>query len=136
MTQPLQYGTITCPDISFSVNKVCQFMAQTTEAHWQTVKRILRYLKGPNSVSWCWRAKKQPVVSRSSREAEYKSMAPATAELLPKHRIWSLTCFVRENVIQNQLNVVNAPGHLRYAGLVTKALPPARFKTLRSNFIL
>jgi histone deacetylase 1/2 len=50
MTQQLQYGTITSPGISFSVNKVCQFMAQTIEAHWQAVKRILKYLKGKNQL--------------------------------------------------------------------------------------
>ncbi|MCH82053.1 retrovirus-related Pol polyprotein from transposon TNT 1-94 [Trifolium medium] len=42
----LQYATITRPDISFSVNKVCQFMSQPTDAHWTVVKHILRYLKG------------------------------------------------------------------------------------------
>ncbi|MCI66510.1 retrovirus-related pol polyprotein, partial [Trifolium medium] len=31
---------------AFSVNKVCQFMAQPLESHWKAVKRILRYLKG------------------------------------------------------------------------------------------
>jgi hypothetical protein len=35
---------------------------------------------GPNLISWC--AKKQNTVSRSSTEAEYKTMADATAELM------------------------------------------------------
>nr|KYP42777.1 Retrovirus-related Pol polyprotein from transposon TNT 1-94 [Cajanus cajan] len=42
----LQYATLTRPDISYSVNKVCQFMAQPLDTHWIAVKRILRYLKG------------------------------------------------------------------------------------------
>ncbi|KAF7845329.1 Retrovirus-related Pol polyprotein from transposon TNT 1-94 [Senna tora] len=42
----LQYATITRPEISFSVNKVCQFMHNPQNSHWQAVKRILRYLKG------------------------------------------------------------------------------------------
>ena len=40
----LLYATITQPEISFSVNKVCQFMSDPTEQHWAAVKRILRYL--------------------------------------------------------------------------------------------
>ncbi|XXG48874.1 hypothetical protein AAC387_Pa02g3202 [Persea americana] len=42
----LQYLTFTRPDISFSVNYVCQFMHQPTKFHFQLVKRILRYIHG------------------------------------------------------------------------------------------
>lgn len=42
----LQYLTLTRPDITYSVNKVCQFMSNPLDSHWQEVKRILRYLKG------------------------------------------------------------------------------------------
>lgn len=42
----LQYATITRPEITYSVNKVCQFMHALLESHWQAVKRILRYLAG------------------------------------------------------------------------------------------
>uniref|UniRef100_A0A3Q7H262 Reverse transcriptase Ty1/copia-type domain-containing protein n=1 Tax=Solanum lycopersicum TaxID=4081 RepID=A0A3Q7H262_SOLLC len=42
----LQYATITRPEISFSVSRVCQYMKNPTLDHWKAVKRILRYLKG------------------------------------------------------------------------------------------
>jgi histone deacetylase 1/2 len=118
----LQYLAMTRPDISFAVNKVCQFLHAPTTDHWTAVKRILRYIKGscnlgikirkssstlvsafsdadwagdcddrrstggfavffgPNLISWS--AKKQDTVSRSSTEAEYKSVANATSEVI------------------------------------------------------
>lgn len=118
----LQYLTLTRSDISFAVNKVCQYLHAPTTVHWTAVKRIVRYIKhtvslglqfrrsnstlvsafsdadwtgcsddrkstrgfavffGPNLISWSTR--KQATVSRSSTEAEYKSLANATAEII------------------------------------------------------
>jgi histone deacetylase 1/2 len=118
----LQYLCMTRPDISFAVNKVCQYLQAPTALHWAAVKRILRYIQhtidigmkirrspsslvsafsdadwagcpddrrstggfavyfGPNLISWS--ARKQATVSRSSTEAEYKSLANATAEII------------------------------------------------------
>jgi hypothetical protein len=42
----LQYTTIIRSDISFVVNKISQFFAQPFDGHWQSVKRILRYVTG------------------------------------------------------------------------------------------
>lgn len=41
----LQYLTLTRPDLSFSVNMVCQYLHAPSTQHWTTVKRILRYVK-------------------------------------------------------------------------------------------
>jgi len=41
----LQYATVTRPEISYAVNKGCQFMHQPSDLHWIAVKHILRYLE-------------------------------------------------------------------------------------------
>ncbi|KAL4576014.1 hypothetical protein LXL04_012102 [Taraxacum kok-saghyz] len=42
----LQYLAFTRPDISLAVNKLSQFMHTPRQTHWQSLKRVLRYLKG------------------------------------------------------------------------------------------
>jgi hypothetical protein len=42
----LQHLTITRPDLSFSVNSICQFMHAPTVGHFHALKRILHYVKG------------------------------------------------------------------------------------------
>ncbi|KAK1697662.1 hypothetical protein QYE76_014359 [Lolium multiflorum] len=40
----LQYLTITRPDASYAVNRVCQYLHAPRDTHWTAVKRILRYV--------------------------------------------------------------------------------------------
>ncbi|KAE8692073.1 hypothetical protein F3Y22_tig00110860pilonHSYRG00043 [Hibiscus syriacus] len=42
----LQYLTLTRPDLSYSVNSICQYMHASTTDHFRALKRILRYVKG------------------------------------------------------------------------------------------
>ena len=42
----LQYLTWTRPDLSFTVNQLCQFLHCPRDTHFQAVKRVLRYIKG------------------------------------------------------------------------------------------
>ncbi|XP_019180201.1 PREDICTED: uncharacterized protein LOC109175392 [Ipomoea nil] len=80
----LQYLTITRPDLSFAVNRLCQFMHAPTEEHWgcpvdrKSTSRYAVFL-GTNLVSWV--SRKQRTVARSSTEAEYKGLADVAAEV-------------------------------------------------------
>jgi histone deacetylase 1/2 len=40
----LQYLLVTRPDLSYAVNKVCQYMQSPRSPHWAAIKRILRYV--------------------------------------------------------------------------------------------
>ncbi|XP_020682550.1 uncharacterized protein LOC110099671 [Dendrobium catenatum] len=42
----LQYLSITRPDIAFATNQICQHMHKPTIADFQSLKRLLRYIKG------------------------------------------------------------------------------------------
>ncbi|XP_022019884.2 uncharacterized mitochondrial protein AtMg00810-like [Helianthus annuus] len=42
----LQYLTFTRPDISYAVQQICMHMNSPTTAHWNALKRILRYIHG------------------------------------------------------------------------------------------
>jgi hypothetical protein len=46
----LQYLTLIRPDISFSVNKVCQFLHNPTSVHMMDVKRMFRYIQ--RTIKW------------------------------------------------------------------------------------
>ena len=41
----LHYLCLTCPNISYAVNKFSQFMHNLTQTHYTTLKRVLKYLK-------------------------------------------------------------------------------------------
>ena len=51
----LMYATIcTRPDIAQAVRTVSRFIADPDREHWNTVKRILRYIKGTSGATLCF----------------------------------------------------------------------------------
>ncbi|XP_019181951.1 PREDICTED: uncharacterized protein LOC109177096 [Ipomoea nil] len=75
----LMYLLITRPDLGYAVNRLCQFMHAPTQENWVALKRVLRYIQGPNLLSWV--SRKQRTVARSSTEAEYKALVDVAAEV-------------------------------------------------------
>lgn len=118
----LMYLTITRPDITFAVKKLCQYSSAPRLPHLHAVYKVLEYIKGTvgrgllysveddltlkrfadadlascqdsrrstteftmfiGSSLISWRFKKQPTVSRSSAEDEYRALALATCEMM------------------------------------------------------
>jgi histone deacetylase 1/2 len=62
----LQYLTLTRPDISFVVNKVCQFLHALTSIHFSAVKRILRYIRGTTNMGLRLRKSNSMMISAFS----------------------------------------------------------------------
>jgi hypothetical protein len=62
----VQYLTLTHPDISFAVNKVCQYLHSLTIVHWTTVKRILHFLKHTMNSAFLIRRSPSTMVSAFS----------------------------------------------------------------------
>jgi histone deacetylase 1/2 len=62
----LQYLTLTRPDLSFSVNKVCQYLHAPTTAHWTAAKRILRYVKDTSQLGLTFRRSTSTLLSAFS----------------------------------------------------------------------
>jgi histone deacetylase 1/2 len=66
MVGALQYLTLTRPDLSFAMNKVCQFLHAPSTVHWSAVKRILRYVRGTCGTGIKIRKSKSMMVSAFS----------------------------------------------------------------------
>jgi histone deacetylase 1/2 len=52
MVGALHYLTLTRSDISYAVNKVCQYLYAPTTMHWTAAKRILIYVKDTLIEHW------------------------------------------------------------------------------------
>jgi histone deacetylase 1/2 len=88
----LQYLTLTRPDISFAVHKVCQYLHAPTEIHWSAVKRILRYVKANTKIGLSISRCKSLLVSGFS-DADW------AGSLDDRRSTWGFAIFLGSNLI-------------------------------------
>ncbi|GJS00359.1 ribonuclease H-like domain-containing protein [Tanacetum coccineum] len=80
----LIYWTLTRPDISYDVHCLSQHMHAPLKSHFDIALRrfVYGYCVFVNGCLVSWKSKKQATLSKSSAEAEYRSMATATCEVI------------------------------------------------------
>lgn len=89
IVRKLLYLNLTRPDISFPMQQLSQYMQNPRKIHWNAIVHVMLWTRrsitglciflGKSLISW--RFKKQPTVSLSSIEIEYRSMAFSVCEL-------------------------------------------------------
>jgi hypothetical protein len=88
----LQYLTLTCPDLAFSVNKVCQYLHAPTTAHWTAAKCILRYVKATSNLGITFRKSSSTLLSAFS-DANWAGC------LEDKHSTGGFAIFIGPNLV-------------------------------------
>nr|GEZ80348.1 ribonuclease H-like domain-containing protein [Tanacetum cinerariifolium] len=107
------------------------------EAGWPTTRRSISgycVFLGNNLLSWS--SKRQPTLSRSSADAEYRGVANVVAE----------TCWIRNLLRElytplssativyfDNVRVLHVPSRFQYADIFTKGLPSALFDEFRNS---
>ncbi|XP_057543283.1 uncharacterized mitochondrial protein AtMg00810-like [Amaranthus tricolor] len=139
----LQYLTFTRPDISYadtlsfglhlyksSISKLVGYI----DADWggcpDTRRSTSGYcvFLGDNLISWS--SKRQPTLSKSSAEAEYRGVA--NVHQRTKHIEMDIH-FVREKVAKGEVRVLHVPSGYQIANIFTKGLPRVLFDDFRTS---
>jgi histone deacetylase 1/2 len=108
----LQYLTLTRPDLSFAVNKVCQYLHAPTTAHWIAAKRILCYVKDTSQLGITFRKSSSTLLSAFS-DADWAGC------LEDRHSTGSFAIFIGPNLVS---------WHARKQASVSRSSTEAEYK--------
>ncbi|KAE8706941.1 Protein NEN3 [Hibiscus syriacus] len=111
----LQYVVVTRPGISYSVNRVCQFMQSPLDMHFHAVKWILYYLQGTND----YELRFTPSSRLSLTGSAMVIFVNHVLHYKFKHVEFDLF-FVREMVVAGKLQVHKVPAYEQVVNVLTK----------------
>ncbi|XP_019166894.1 PREDICTED: uncharacterized protein LOC109162665 [Ipomoea nil] len=110
-----QYLTMTRPDMSYAVNRLCQYMHAATTLHWSMLKRVLRYLKGTLHFGLC-------VCKSSSAEILALSDSDWAGYLKDRKSTSDFAVFLRQNLVswvcRNRHTVARSSTEAEYKALL------------------
>ncbi|KAJ0865146.1 putative RNA-directed DNA polymerase [Helianthus annuus] len=88
---------------------------------------------GRGAITWC--SKRQPTVSLSTTEAEYRAAAMAAQEVtwLRSKHIEVHYHFIREKVLEGEIDLKYVSTHRQEADMFTKSLPKEKLKMFRTE---
>ncbi|KAI0511112.1 hypothetical protein KFK09_011735 [Dendrobium nobile] len=113
----LQFLTITRPDISFAVNKLCQAMHSPHQYDFQALKHLLRYLKGTLDFGL-------PITSTSTSLRAYADSDWA-GDPLDRKSTTGYCCFIGDTLlswcVKKQPTVARSSTEAEYRALATAA---------------
>ncbi|KAE8673431.1 hypothetical protein F3Y22_tig00111783pilonHSYRG00232 [Hibiscus syriacus] len=133
----------TRPDIAQGVGVVSRYMANPGKEHWNTVKRILRYIKGTSNVALYyggsnllingWVSKLQSVVATSTTEAEYVAATQASKEAIWLKMLLEELGHNQEYVEEGTIDMQKIHTKDNIADFMPKAINADKFTWCRSS---
>nr|GEU76510.1 cysteine-rich RLK (receptor-like protein kinase) 8 [Tanacetum cinerariifolium] len=121
----LIYLTISRPDIAFAAQLLSQFSHNPHTPRLEALHRVIRYIKlSPGTSLISWNSKKQPVVSRSFTEAEYRALTDCSCKIT-----WLCS------LLQDLRVLISTPIRILYDNISTIALASNPIQHARTKHI-
>ncbi|KAE8735271.1 DNA repair protein RAD51-like protein 1 [Hibiscus syriacus] len=130
----------TRPDIAQAVGVVSWYMANPSKEHWNTIKRILRYIKGTLNIALCYGGSKLLINGQLWLHPQQKHNIQSALHLARNPAFHSRTKhirvqyhFIREKVKEGTIDMQKIHTKDNIADFMTKAINTDKFTWCRSS---